>query len=110
MYVETKKLFELNGFSEKFNYSKKILVWWWALFITHGVLPLLILIIPSSTESDNIAITAYDIIASPIQVILFTINIFLPLITIKVIKDYSKIEPLLAEINSEEPQVPVYSG
>jgi|GEM_PF-3637344 len=53
----------------------------------------------SADTIDNLIIT---LIA---QMVLEILSIPLALITVKIIKDYSKVEPLLAQISDEEPEI-----
>ena len=99
IYVETKKLFEQRGISEKFNYSMSYLVWWWVLWLISKVFGLLASKMPADTIDNLITNTVANII------FLLIIRIPLALVTIKVIKDYAKIEPLLTEIDDKEPSI-----
>lgn len=101
IYVQTKKLFTKNGLSEKVNYSTNYLGWWWALWIIATLIGQFIfrLTFKSADTIDNL------LIISVVQMISGVLGIPLALITVKIIKDYSKIEPLLAQINDEEPPI-----
>jgi hypothetical protein len=97
LYVETKELFTNNGLAEKVGYTTAYLGWWWALWIINGVLGQIVF--RSSLNADDIGellnITGISIVSSITGVIA-------ALITIKVIKDYSSVEPVLFEIEQNE--------
>jgi len=99
IYVETKKLFTTRGLSEKVDYSASYLGWWWTLWIISGFIGQIILrfALNSDDTADNLITTTVA------QMFLGILGIPLAFITVKVIKDYSKIEPLLAQIDDEEP-------
>lgn len=101
IYVETKKLFTKKGLSEKVNYSTSYLGWWWALWIISNIIGQFIfrVSLKSADTIDNLMITTVA------QMISNILGIPLALIAVKIIKDYSKIEPFLAEIGDEEPDV-----
>ncbi len=98
IYVETKKLLTNKGLSEKVDYSTSYLNWWWTLWVISGIIGQFIFrfSIKSENTIENITITTVMLIISSI------LGIPLTLITVKVIKDYSKVEPLLAQISDEE--------
>jgi hypothetical protein len=99
MYVETKELLTKKGLSEKVDYTTAYLGWWWTLWIISAVLGQLItrfVLKGADTIDDLIAVTVA-------QMLLSVLGIPLALVTIKIIRDYSKVEPLLAQINDEEP-------
>ena len=99
IYVETKKLFIKNELSEKVDYSTSYLGCWWTLWIISGVIGQFVFrfALNSADTVDNLITT------TTAQIILEILGIPLALITVKVIKDYSKIEPLLAQFDDEEP-------
>ena len=76
--------------------STKYLGWWWALWIISGVIEKIgyFQLKDADTVSELIVVTNLNIIT------LFW-SIFLCLITIKIITDYSKIEPLLFQLKGE---------
>ncbi|MDR0232193.1 MAG: DUF4328 domain-containing protein [Dysgonamonadaceae bacterium] len=101
IYVETKRLFTRKGLSEKIDYSTSYLGWWWTLWIISAIIGQFVFrfSLKSADTIDNLIIT------TAAQMILSILGIPLALITIKIIKDYSKVEPLLTEISDEEPKV-----
>ena len=76
--------------------STKYLGWWWALWIIGGVIEKIgyFQLKDADTVSELIVVTNLNIIT------LFW-SIFLCLITIKIVTDYSKIEPLLFQLKGE---------
>ena len=98
IYVETKKLFTKRGLSEKVDYSTDYLGWWWTLWIISGIIGQIIfrIALNGDDSADNLLTT------TTAQMFLGILGIPLALITVKIIKDYSKIEPLLAQIDDEE--------
>jgi hypothetical protein len=91
---------------KEINMTKELttayLGWWWALWIISGVLGQIVF--RFSWHAENLADVTLSTIAGMIGNIL---GIPLALITIKIIKDYSDVEPLLSEIVDEaEPTVP----
>jgi len=96
LYVETKELFREKGLSEKVNYTTKYLGWWWTLWIISSLLGTFIFRFSRQAE----AIDDYMILTVA-QMISNVLGIPLALFTIKVIKDYAKVEPLLNEITEE---------
>ncbi len=100
MYVETKKLFIKNGLSEKVDYSTSYLGWWWALWIISGVAGQVLFRLALNADTvDSLITTTVGYMISGI------FDIPLALITVKIIKDYSKVEPLLAQISDEESEI-----
>jgi hypothetical protein len=101
IYVETKELFIKKGFSEKVDYSTNYLGWWWTLWLISAFIGNLSWFV--FRNADN-SIDKF-ITITVVQMIVNVLGIPLALITIKIIKDYSKIEPLLAQISDEETKV-----
>ena len=98
IYVETKELFERKGLSEKVSYTTKYVGWWWTFWIITTFVGNFILryaLKDANTVDDYITLTVAQMISSILE-------IPSALLTVKVIKDYSKVEPLLNEINDEE--------
>ena len=80
LYQETKKLLLNKGLITEDSLSTKYIGLWWTLWIIGGIIARLAF----KFTINNILLITDNII-----------GIFLALITIKVIKDYSKVEPLL---------------
>lgn len=100
IYVDTKEFFTKKGLSEKVNYSTNYLGWWWALFI---ILQLVGIFVVHRTSDGTYLLHVDNIITiTVVQMISNVLWVLLALITIKVIKDYSQVEPLLAQISDEE--------
>lgn len=96
LYQETKKLLltKLN-INEKLSTSS--LVWWWTLWIISIVMGQFLLRYGRNAESiDELTISTVVSMMGNI------LGIPLALFAVKVIKDYSSIEPLLLEIKDEE--------
>ena len=103
IYIETKELFTKNGRSEKVDYSTNSLGWWWTLWIISAFIGQFIFrfALKSADTIDNLITTTVA------NIFLGILGIPLALITIKVIKDYSKVELLLAE-SDKEPEINDY--
>jgi uncharacterized membrane protein YhaH (DUF805 family) len=99
MYDETQKLFTMKGLSEKVNSS--YLGWWWALWLISTFLGQIIFRLAFKSGSDINSLLTY----TAMQIVSSVLLIPLALITVKVIKEYSRIEPLLAQISTEEPKI-----
>ena len=95
LYQETKGIVTRKGLILSKEYSISYLGWWWTLWITNSIIGQIIYRYPSETIDELIGVTVISMIGS-------IMGIPLALITVKVIKDYSDIEPLLNEINDEE--------
>ena len=97
LYVETKNFFSRKGLSEKINYTTDYVGWWWALWIITNIIGNFVF-----RFSLRYAETIEDYITMTFgQIIVGVLGIPLALITIKVIKDYAKVEPLLSEITED---------
>jgi len=101
IYDETRRFFRKNGASEKVNYSTTYLGWWWALWIISGVIgqTVLRLTFGGSDTIENLMSTTIG------HMVLGVLGIPLAFITIKIIRDYSKVEPLLEQINDEQQEL-----
>lgn len=97
IYQETKKLLIKNGIDYKQSFSTNALGWWWTLWIISGIISQFVYRYSMKAESIDELITST--VASMIGNI---IGIPLALITVKVIRDYSNVEPMLLEIKDEE--------
>ncbi|MDR2009982.1 MAG: DUF4328 domain-containing protein [Bacteroidales bacterium] len=101
IYVETKGFLTAKGLSEKVNYSTNYLGWWWTLWIVSAFVGQFVF-----RFAHNSADTLDNLITTTVaQIVLEILGIPLALITVKIIKDYSKIEPLLIQINDREPEI-----
>jgi uncharacterized membrane protein YhaH (DUF805 family) len=97
LYVETKDFLSEKGFSERLNYTTVYLGWWWALWLIIGFISSFIFrftLRNAETVDDYIVLTVGQMISN-------VLAIPLALITVKVIKDYSKVEPLLFQTSEE---------
>jgi hypothetical protein len=97
LYEETDELLSKKGISVNQTFSTTLLGWWWALWIINNLLAQFVFRYTLKAESIDELTTST--IASMVGNLL---GIPLALIAIKVIKDYSAIEPLLREIKDEE--------
>lgn len=97
LYQETKALLLKKGFSVNGSYTTGYLGWWWTLWIINNIIGQFVF--RYSMKAESIDEFTTSTIASMIGNIL---GIPLALITVKVIKDYSNVEPILNEIKNEE--------
>lgn len=97
LYHETKELLVKKGLSFNDNFTPNYLGWWWTLWIINNFIGQFIF--RYSMKAESIDELTTSTIASMIGNI---IGIPLAFITVKVIKDYSNVEPMLHEINQEE--------
>ncbi|MCL2416977.1 MAG: DUF4328 domain-containing protein [Bacteroidales bacterium] len=98
IYNETKYLLTKKGLSEKVNYSTIYLGWWWALWIISGFIGQIVL-----RYTFRGADTVERFISTTIgHMILSVLGIPLAFIMVKIIKDYSRVEPLLTQVNDEQ--------
>ena len=96
LYQETKALLTKNGLNNE-NISTSSLGWWWTLWVISSFLGQFVFRYSMKAESiDELTIST---VASMIENV---VGIPLALITIKVIKDYANVEPLIIEIKDEE--------
>lgn len=97
LYQETKELLNKKGISINTNFTTSSLGWWWALWIISNGIGQFIFRYSMSAESmdELITLTVAGLIGN-------MTGIPLALITVKVIKDYSNVEPKLYEIKDEE--------
>ena len=97
IYQETKELLIKKGIVFNQTFSISALGWWWALWIISNIIGQFVFRYSMKAESiDELTISTVAGIVGNV------IGIPLALITIKVIKDYSNVEPLLNEIKDEE--------
>ena len=96
LYQETKALLTKNGLNNE-NISTSSLGWWWTLWVISSFLGQFVFRYSMKAESiDELTIST---VSSMIENV---VGIPLALITIKVIKDYANVEPLIIEIKDEE--------
>ena len=100
MYDETQKLINGRELSKRVDYTTTYVGWWWTFWIITGILNGIAWRFERNafTINDFIAVTTFDIV-------IYATSIILTLFAIKVVRDYSKVEPLLNEIKDEEQQV-----
>ena len=97
LYQETRELLVKKGLSINENFSTGFLGWWWTLWIINNAIGQFIFRYSMKAESiDELTIST---VASMIGNV---VGIPLALITVKVIKDYANVEPLIIEIKDEE--------
>ena len=97
LYQETKELLTKKGLSINENFTTGYLGWWWTLWIINGIIGRFVFNYSMKAESIDewTIITVASMVGN-------VVGIPLALITVKVIKDYSKVELLLREIKDEE--------
>lgn len=96
LYNYTQEYLEKNGITLKEKLRKGNLALWWSLWILNNIMGQIIFRYSRSAESVEDFMTS-----TKIEMIGSTIGIFLCLITVKVISDYAKVEPLLFEVQEE---------
>ena len=97
LYQETKELLIKKGLGLNENFTTGFLGWWWTFWIINNAIGQFIFRYSMKAESiDELIIST---VASMIGNV---VGIPLALITVKVIKDYANVEPLLIEIKDEE--------
>lgn len=91
LYEETKKYILDNDESSQINLSTKFLGFWWTLWIINGILGQIVFRLSRNADTipELLTITILSIISG-------FIGVGLGIVTIIVIKDYSKVEGLLA--------------
>ena len=96
LYNESNDLLEKKGLNVN-GLSTKYLFWWWALWILSSLVGQVVIRYTLNSESldDMIFATTSGMFQN-------IINIPLALLVIKVIKDYSKVEPILFDMKDEE--------
>ena len=97
LYQETKELLVKKGVSLNENFATDSVGWWWTLWIINNVIGQFVA--RYSLKSESIDEFTTSTIASMIGNV---VGILLSIITVKVIKDYANVEPLLFEIKEEE--------
>ena len=105
LYQETDYLLTKNGMTSRDSLAIGSLGWWWTLWIISNILGQFIFRYSMKAETiDELSVSTLSAMIGNI------IGIPLALITIKVIKDYSKLEPLLNELKDEEEANTLNSG
>jgi hypothetical protein len=94
LYVETAHLMRRHEMSDKVRYTDKYLIWWWVLWIVSGFIGNIIF---RTSLKDPETIDGYMYLTLA-QIVVGILRIALAPITIKIIRDYSKVEPLLIEL------------
>lgn len=97
LYQETKELLTKKGISFNQNFTTNSLGLWWTLWIIDNILGQFIY--RYSLKADTIDELTVSTVASIVSNI---VGIPLALLAIKVIRDYSTVEPLLIEIKADE--------
>jgi len=92
LYLETKGLLTKKGMDMNLNLTTHLLGWWWTLWIISCIFGQIVSKFALRAETLNELMTS-----SIIDMISSSITVPLALITVKIIKDYSKAEALLAE-------------
>jgi hypothetical protein len=96
LYVETARIFSKKGLSEEVS-STKFLGWWWALWLINNTVAQYEF--RTSLKAEIAAELSNVTIAGMIGNL---ISIPLAIITVKVVKDYAKMERVLHSISDEE--------
>jgi hypothetical protein len=100
LYDETKSFLTAKGINVGDNFTTGSLGLWWTFWIISNFMGQFIFRYSKNAESidELTTVTIMGIVDS-------VIGIPLALITIKIIKDYSRVEPLLVEVENNEKQV-----
>lgn len=93
LYQETKELLIKKGLSINENFTSGSLGWWWTLWIISILIGTINYRFMNTESIDEL------IISTVTSMIGNVVGILLSLITVKVIRDYSNVEPLLNEIS-----------
>ena len=96
LYVETQNLLTTKQENSTVNLNTQFIGWWWALWLIASFLGQFVFRYSQKAESleELTTVTIASIIAS-------IIGIPLALITVKIIKDYTEIEPLFYKLENE---------
>ena len=96
LYQETKELLIKKGLINNELITTNSLGWWWAFWIANSIIGQFIFRYSLKAETiDELSVSTVASMASNI------LGIPLALITIKVIKSYSSVEPMLSELNDD---------
>jgi hypothetical protein len=97
LYLETKELFIKKEMAVNQNFTTRLVGWWWTLWIINNIIGNIVFRYSLKAESIGELTTS-----TVVGMISNVVGIVLALITVKVIKDYAQVEPLLREISDEE--------
>jgi len=93
LYQETKAFLSQRGMDMNLSLTTHLLGWWWALWIIGGIFDLI------TTQMTLRAETLDEMMTSSIMfMVSCAMTVPLAFITVKIIKDYSKAETLLADV------------
>ena len=96
LYQETEKILERKGFAAKDDFTTNYLGWWWLLWILSNLIGQFVFRYSMSAESiDEL------IISTVVGMVGGVVGIPLAWITVKVIRDYSRLESVLYETKDE---------
>ena len=97
LYEETITLLNKNGLNFNQNFSTRVLVWWWSLWILNNLVGQVSAryAMRAETVGELLDMTALGMFAN-------IIAIPLAFLAVKVVKDYASIEPLLNEIKEDD--------
>jgi hypothetical protein len=96
MYNETRNFLQSRGFSD-ISITTKLLGWWWTLWIISRFVGQFAFRYSMKAETIDELLTG-----TVAEIVSGIIGIPLALIAIRVVKDYSAVEPLLNEITDEQ--------
>ncbi|MCC6819064.1 MAG: DUF4328 domain-containing protein [Bacteroidia bacterium] len=96
LYKQTIKILENHNRLTLFNLNTKALAWWWALWIISNVIGNIIFRFNDNTISLSEMLAMHNL-----KIVYDFMNIGLTLITIKVVRDYTKVENTLHEVSYE---------
>lgn len=101
IYEETKKLLIKNGIKVDENFSTNAVGWWWGLYLTSNFLGNI-----SYRLSKNATTVDALNTSTVFHIIVSLLGIPVAILATKVIRDYSRIEPLLHELEDKEEAIP----
>jgi len=96
IYEETNKLLKYNSDKDT-QVETDYLGWWWGIWITVGIAGNIISRLSRNAVNLN-ELSTYTLL----NMIIILIGVLLSIITIKVIKDYAVVEPLILEIKDNQ--------
>jgi len=102
LQIDTCYVLAQKGVSKDENDSTQYIGWWWSLWILNNFIGQFVF--RYSLNAESIAELTTSTVASMVGNL---VGIPLALLTVKVIKDYAKLEPLLQEIKETDPNVEV---
>ncbi|MGL4632491.1 MAG: DUF4328 domain-containing protein [Leadbetterella sp.] len=100
MYQETQKLLIQKGSDSHKNLNSETLNWWWTLWIISTIIGSILF--QYSKRADTIDELTFVTLTSIVEGI---IEIPLAIITVKIIKNYNEVEPLLQDVLEGEEQL-----